>query len=69
MEDLPVYCTEEMARMFEATLEHDQQLAPGLWRVYRLDGVWEEDVVEVEPGQWRMRRPARLIALSSPRDI
>ena len=55
--------------MFEATLEHDHQLAPGLWRVYRLDGVWEEDVVEVEPGQWRMRRPARLVALPSPRDI
>ena len=52
-EDLPVFCTEEMA------------LLPGLWRVYRLEGVWEEDVVEVRPGEWRMRRPAQLIALSA----
>ena len=37
----------------------------GLWRVYRLEGVWEEDVVEVRPGEWRMRRPAQLIALSA----
>ena len=35
------------------------------WRVYRLEGVWEEDVVEVRPGEWRMRRPAQLIALSA----
>ena len=53
-EDLPVFCT-----------EHDHELLPGLWRVYRLEGVWEEDVVEVRPGEWRMRRPAQLIALSA----
>lgn len=65
-EDLPVYCTEEMARMYERSLEHDRELVPGLWRVYLLDGIWEEDVVEVGPGQWRMRRPARLIPLPQP---
>ena len=64
-EDLPVFCTEEMARMLEERLEHDHELLPGLWRVYRLEGVWEEDVVEVRPGEWRMRRPAQLIALSA----
>ncbi len=64
-EDLPVFCTEEMARMIERRLEHDHELLPGLWRVYRLEGVWEKDVVEVQPGEWRMRRPARLIALPS----
>lgn len=63
-EDLPVYCTEEMARLYERRLELDRELVPGLWRVYRLDGVWEEDVVEVAPGHWRMRRPARLIPLT-----
>lgn len=56
-EDLPVFCTEEMARMLEERLEHDHELLPGLWRVYRLEGVWEEDVVEVRPGEWRMRPP------------
>ena len=55
-EDLPVFCTEEMARMLEERLEHDHELLPGLW---------EEDVVEVRPGEWRMRRPAQLIALSA----
>ena len=45
-EDLPVFCTEETARMLEERLEHDHELLPGLWRVYRLEGVWEEDVVE-----------------------
>ena len=64
-EDVPVCCTEEMARMLEERLEHDHELLPGLWRVYRLEGVWEEDVVEVRPGEWRMRRPAQLIALSA----
>ncbi len=64
-EDLPVFCTEEMARMIEQRLEQDHELLPGLWRVYRLEGLWEEDVVEVQPGEWRMRRPARLIALPS----
>ena len=64
-EDLPVFCTEEMARMLEERLEHDHELLPGLWRVYRLESVWEEDVVEVRPGEWRMRRPAQLIALSA----
>ena len=34
-EDLPVFCTEEMARMLEERLEHDHELLPGLWRVYR----------------------------------
>ena len=52
-----------MARMLEERLEHDHKLLPGLWRVYRLEGVWEEDVVEVRPGEWRMRRPAQLVAL------
>ena len=37
-EDLPVFCTEEMARMLEERLEHDHELLPGLWRVYRLEG-------------------------------
>lgn len=64
-EDLPVFCTEEMARMIEQRLEQDHELLPGLWLVYRLEGLWEEDVVEVQPGEWRMRRPARLIALPS----
>ena len=52
----------------EATLlasEGRYEDLPGLWRVYRLEGVWEEDVVEVRPGEWRMRRPAQLIALSA----
>lgn len=54
-EDLPVFCTEEMARMLEERLEHDHKLLPGLWRVYRLEGVWEEDVVEVRPSSSRFR--------------
>lgn len=65
-EDLPVFCTEEMVRMFEGRLEYNHELLPGLWRVYRLEGVREEDVVEVRPGKWRMRRPAQLTALSIP---
>ena len=36
-EDLPVFCTEETARMLEERLEHDHELLPGLWRVYRLE--------------------------------
>lgn len=65
-EDLPVYCTEQMARTLEARLEADHEIAPGLWQVYQLDGVWEEDVVEAAPGQWRMRRPGRLTPLPAP---
>lgn len=64
-DDLPVYRTEKRARMSEQLQESDDELLPGLWRVYQIDGVWEEDVVEVQPGEWRMRRPARLIALPS----
>lgn len=64
-DDLPVFRTAEMARLSEGRLEHDHELLPGLWRVYRLEGIWEEDVVEVQPGEWRMRRPTRLIALPS----
>lgn len=30
-EDLPVFCTEETARMLEERLEHDHELLPGLW--------------------------------------
>ena len=37
-EDLPVFCTEEMARMLEERLEHDHELLPGLWRDLRAYG-------------------------------
>lgn len=59
--DLAVYCTAEEAITTERTLEEDCLLAPGIWRLYRLQGVWEQDVVEVAPGLWRMRRPSELI--------
>lgn len=58
--DLPVYCTPEEAIAAEHRFMDRKELAPGLWRLYLLEGVWEEDVVEVEPGQWRMRRPSEL---------
>ncbi|MEG1609747.1 MAG: DVU_2496 family lipoprotein [Bilophila sp.] len=59
--DLAVYCTAQEAVSTERTLEEDCLLAPGLWRLYRLQGVWEQDVVEIAPGNWRMRRPSELI--------
>lgn len=58
--DLPVYCTPEEALAAEHRFVDKKELMPGLWRLYQLEGVWEEDVVEVEPGHWRMRRPAEL---------
>lgn len=59
-EDLSVYCTRGEALADLERLTASGELAPGLWRLYRLKGVWEKDVVEVEPGCRRMRRPAEL---------
>ena len=60
-EDLPVYCGAEEALQYKHALEAGRKLHPGLWQLYALEGVWEVDVVEVEPGQFRMRRPSELL--------
>lgn len=67
--DLAVYCTAEEARTVERKLEQQRLLVPGLWRVYQLHGEWEEDVVEVSPGTWRMRRPSELIPYPEGREV
>ena len=60
-EDLAVYCTPEQAVTRKKNLEASQKLYPGLWHLYLLAGVWEDSVVEVEPGEYRMRRPTELV--------
>lgn len=59
-QDLAVYCTVQEARNYQQTLTEAKQLPENFWSVYRLDGLWETDVVEPEPGEFRMRHPARL---------
>lgn len=61
-EDLPVYRTTDEARSAMEAQVSAKELPVGLWRVYRLEGSWEEDVVEPAPGKKRMRRPARLLS-------
>lgn len=62
-EDLPVYRTTDEARTAMEAQVSARELPVGLWRVYRLEGTWEEDVVEPAPGKKRMRRPARLLSI------
>ena len=62
--DLPVYATPEEALAAEREFEARNELAPGIWQVYRLNGIWDEDVVEIQPGQWRMRHPAEILPCS-----
>ena len=67
-EDLPVYPSSEQAREAIAEREARKQLPAGLWRVYRLEGNWDTDVVEPAPGEKRMRHPARLRSLEQDED-
>lgn len=60
-ENLPVYPSAGKARAAMDAQVAAKRLPAGLWRVYRLEGTWEEDVVEPAPGEKRMRRPARLL--------
>lgn len=58
--DLPVFCSREEAKSRLEVLVSKKELLPNLLTIYRLEGIWEEDVLEVSPGHWRMRRPAEL---------
>ena len=59
-QDMPVFCTAEEARSAIAAREEAGDLPVGLWQVFRLDGQWENEVVQLEPGTHRMRHPATL---------
>lgn len=61
-QDLPVFCSSDDARAVRDALVAECRLPYQFWSVYRLEGLWETDVIEVEPGVFRMRHPALLYA-------
>ena len=61
-QDLPVFCSSAEARTERDERVAAERLPLNFWSVFRLEGQWETDVVEVEPGLFRMRHPATLYA-------
>lgn len=62
-DDLPVFASRAEARKWLETEVGNDRIISGLWRIYRLEGQWHKDVVQIESGECRMRAPAKILSV------
>jgi len=61
-----VFCSAAEARAAVPELEAQGMLPKGRpWRVYIVAAEWDKDVYEKRPGEYRLKRPARMTQLAN----
>ena len=63
-EDLPVYSSLDEAAQALRSFEAVGERARYVWKVYRLNALWNKDVTSLESGEHRLKEPARILGLA-----
>jgi hypothetical protein len=61
-----VFCSVAEAKATMAELQAKGRIPPGRhWQVYEVAANWHDDVYEARPGEYRLKRSARLVRAAS----